>query len=205
MDVMKSPAGKMIMNILPAITFLFMNWQPAALQLYFATTAMWAVTQSTVLNNHRCRRFLNMTPFPSMTVQVPPTPSSLDRLMAQVAEDNQRRKQYKKAMKEIPDSPEGKTSLLDRMLKKASNSFRDMSQRTENFVNQEPTTLKDGSPAPKPRRSASQLKSTQKKEEREFAEAKAERLRRNEERFQAHQRNLLAQKAAQKDGKTKGN
>lgn len=46
---------------LPLMTVLFMSFQPAALQLYFATTGVWAFGQAYLLNNRSFREKLGLT------------------------------------------------------------------------------------------------------------------------------------------------
>lgn len=50
--------------IMPAASFLFMSFQPGAIQLYFFASALLAFLQSRLLTNNYCRSFLGLHPVP---------------------------------------------------------------------------------------------------------------------------------------------
>jgi YidC/Oxa1 family membrane protein insertase len=63
---------------MPALSFLFMTFQPGAVQLYFFTSALLAFGQSRLLTNNTFRRLMNLhptVPTPKKTTIITPAPS----------------------------------------------------------------------------------------------------------------------------------
>jgi YidC/Oxa1 family membrane protein insertase len=64
--------------VMPAASFLFMTFQPGAVQLYFFTSALLAFAQSRLLTNDTFRRLMNLhptVPTPRKTTNTIPAPS----------------------------------------------------------------------------------------------------------------------------------
>ena len=51
-----------MLYVLPSVSFIFMIWQPSALQVSFAAATAIAITQNSVLKNTKIREFLGITP-----------------------------------------------------------------------------------------------------------------------------------------------
>lgn len=61
MELFQSSAGKGILIGFPLLSFAFIAFQPAALQLYFLTTGAWAFAQAHVVNNTTFRKTMGLT------------------------------------------------------------------------------------------------------------------------------------------------
>ncbi|KAJ6155422.1 hypothetical protein N7470_005988 [Penicillium chermesinum] len=189
MGMLNGPVGKGLPYILPGITLLFMMFQPAALQLYFASTGVWAAVQSAIVNSPRWRRRLGLAQFPTMLNASAPNKTNLERLLDRAHADMKTGNGA---------SSTGKESVIDQVLKYFSTVSEEVRKLANNASGSQ-TKLRDGSLAPPPRKTEKELRALLKSEEAKFAEATEDRLRRNEERIRAHQKHLLAKKAAKQD------
>ncbi|KAJ5223751.1 hypothetical protein N7468_008293 [Penicillium chermesinum] len=180
MGMLNGPVGKGLPYILPGITLLFMMFQPAALQLYFASTGVWAAVQSAIVNSPRWRRRLGLAQFPTMLNASAPNKTNLERLLDRAHADMKTGNGA---------SSTGKESVIDQVLKYFSTVSEEAAR---------PNSAMDRLPPP-PRKTEKELRALLKSEEAKFAEATEDRLRRNEERIRAHQKHLLAKKAAKQD------
>lgn len=199
MPMLNTPQGQMLLKILPTITFIFMKFQPSALQLYFASTGLWGALQATIINSASLRHRLGLTPFGSQTSQPAAEKSNLELLIERANQERlNEQNRILEARKAKESSGSVQQSAIDKALNSAKDNFRQMSGMDS------AGKLKDGSPAPPPRMTESQLRAAQKTEEAAHAEAAAERFRRNEERTREYQQRLLSQKGVKK-GSRKGN
>lgn len=189
MPMLNTSAGNSLLSILPVMTFLFMKFQPSALQLYFASTGLWGALQATIVNSDVWRRRLGLTPFSSMVSQPAAEKSNLEKLIDRAhAERLKQENELRNARKGAKGGDQGKQSVIDQGL----NTFKETFQQLTGYGQQ--PKLKDGSPAPPPRKTDSQLRAAQKSEESEFAESAADRSRRNEERFREYQQGLMSRR-----------
>lgn len=200
MDILKGP-GKLILYVFPAFSFLFMAWQPAALQLYFVTTGLFALVQSSVLHKPWFRNYFNMAipivgPTGSAAERGPST--ALEQLQKRIAEEKRllAESQKPRQQKEAPKSYTNLSAIdkfLDQSKKGLSNWQAEASQSIKSMKG-EPTTNPDGSPIGPPRMSDAQRKKAEEYErERQSTDAWA-REERNEARRQAHKKALAAER-----------
>ncbi|KAJ5134463.1 hypothetical protein N7526_005828 [Penicillium atrosanguineum] len=200
MDILKGP-GKAILYVFPAFSFLFMAWQPAALQLYFVTTGIFALAQSSVLHERWFRNMFNLT-IPTIAPTGPASkrgPSTaLTRLQDRIAEEKRllAESQNPTQKDEAPKSYTNVSSIdqfLDKSKKGLSNWQTEASKSIKSMKGQ-PTTNRDGSPIEPPRMSEAQHRKAEEYErERQSADAFA-REERNEARRQAHLKALAAER-----------
>ncbi|KAJ5665263.1 uncharacterized protein N7477_007711 [Penicillium maclennaniae] len=201
MDILKGP-GKAILYVLPAFSFVFMVWQPAALQLYFVTTGIFALAQSSVLHKRWFRETFNLT-IPVVTPSGPVSSSrgpstALTRLQERIAEEKRllAESQNPPRKDEAPKSYTNVSAIdqfLDKSKKGLSNWQTEASKSIQSMKGQ-PTTNRDGSPIEPPRITEAQRRKAEEYErERQAADAFA-REERNEARRQAHMKALAAER-----------
>lgn len=187
-ELFSGSMGKSILIAFPTISFTFMAFMPAALQLYFVSTGIWGVAQAHFMNNHSVRRFLNME-IQKTTAATKEADDSLARLMRQLQEDRQQRlskatEQYKETVD--PNS----MSVIDRWMKQGKDHMEDVKKNAQEKWKETKggsATNADGSPAAEPRLTEAQRKAALKQEEAQGAYEAEERERRNAERRQAFQ------------------
>ncbi|KAJ5109385.1 hypothetical protein N7456_006060 [Penicillium angulare] len=183
-DLFNTSAGKSLLIGLPSISFVFMSWMPAALQLYFVATGAWAVGQSHILNNNSFRRFMKME-IAQKSINTPEYEDSLKQLTKRLQEDRQKR--LHETTEQFKSQVDPKThSFIDRLIKGGTDHFKkvksEASDKLKEVSGSGAATNADGSPAAKPRLTEAQRKAALKDEEQQMAWNKEERERRNEER-----------------------
>lgn len=204
MDFLKGP-GKVVLYVLPVISFLFMIFQPAALQLYFMSTGAFALAQSSVIHKPWFREILSIT-VPKVSNSAPTVDRSpsvgVARLQQRIEEERQRMAELSKpAQEETTPKNYTKVSAIDKMIDKGTKGLSEWSQSANEAAGKswdsmrgKPTTNADGSPIAGPRLSDAELKKAEEYEkERRSAEAYA-REERNYARKQAHMRALAAER-----------
>jgi YidC/Oxa1 family membrane protein insertase len=68
---MQGNLAQILKVALPSTSFVFVYFQPGAVQLFFATGALLSLCQTTILQNKVCRRWLGLLPFPPKAVASP--------------------------------------------------------------------------------------------------------------------------------------
>lgn len=200
MDFMNSPAGKGILIGLPLLSFCFMAFQPAALQLYFTSTGAWALGQSYLTHNDSFRRQMGLA-IPqrsvSNTFEDPGNPSKgLELLEKRLAEEQRYYAELQKAKARPQESPR-EISAIDRWVNKGKKTFEEMTADAGNKMKEmqgKPTKNPDGSDVAAPRLTdAERKKAEQYEAERQSLDAYA-REERNEARRKAHMQALAAER-----------
>lgn len=206
MDFLKGP-GKVVLYVLPLFSLLFMIFQPAALQLYFVSTGVFALAQSSVIHKPWFRESLRMT-VPIVSNSAPTVDRSqsvgVARLQQRIEEERQRMAELNKpAQEETATTPESytKVSAIDKLIDKGTKGLSEWSQSANEAAGKswdsmrgKPSTNADGSPIAGPRLSDAERKKAEEYEkERKSAEAFA-REERNYARRQAHMRALAAER-----------
>lgn len=200
MDFMNTPAGKGILIGLPALSFCFMAFQPAALQLYFASTGAWALGQSYLTHNESFRKWAGLA-IPQRgtrdTFSTPDNPSKgLELLEKRLADERRYFAELQKAKEQPQDAPQ-KISAIDRWVNKGKKSFENMTADASKKMQEmqgKPTKNPDGSDVAPPRLTdAERKKAEQYEAERQSLEAYA-REERNEARRRAHMQALAAER-----------
>lgn len=212
-EMQKTSFGKAMLYGLPALSFCFVAFFPSALQLYFASTGLFALCQSNLLRNDSFRKWANMA-LPDRSLPSENPLAGLDRSTqsrglrmlqeAVQAETAKLHEQSKQSGSSAPktqsesDSVQEQISFIDRMI----NSFkenkdsiqREASDKMKELKGDAPETNADGSPAEKPRLSEKDLKLAADYERRRKEEDEWKREERNHARREAHMKVLEAQR-----------
>ncbi|OKL64049.1 hypothetical protein UA08_00370 [Talaromyces atroroseus] len=207
-DLQATSLGRSFTMGLPAISLLFIMWQPAALQLYFATSGFFALVQAYLLNTPSTRSWLGVAPIK----KVQPTADALaasgirmiskEELIAQLRKQQQEQTGGTTSSSEISASstkPEN-ISIIDKMVNNAKKEFssmkKEMNNKVEEFTGNN-SANPDGTPRAKPRLTeAEQADANSYKSVREIDDARimAEDNRRRVEeysRYEAEQRQTV--------------
>lgn len=188
--------GKFVIYVFPSLSFLFVCFWPSSLQLYFATTGLFALGQTYLLNSPRFRKFANL--------------AETSKPGAGAAANNQAnngvRLLYDTIQKEAPKtaefSPDGNISVVDRAVNSIKSGVKDLKRETMDTLNtamgSQANTNPDGSPAPPPRLSKQDLKSAEDYERRKKDEENSKREERNHARRQDYLRQLQAKEEKRK-------
>lgn len=180
--------GRSIMLGLPAISLLFIAWQPAGLQLYFAASGLFSLGQAYLFNTPTTRKLLGIAPI------YKPTGEKQDSLrMIQQEFLSQMQKKMNEQRSEVSgaSTKSGNISMVDKMINNAKKEFstmkKEMSEKVNNYT-QSDAKNHDGSPAAPPRLSAAEKQSAESyKAQREIEDAHelAERNRRRVQEYEA--------------------
>jgi YidC/Oxa1 family membrane protein insertase len=176
----------------PALSFVFMQSMPGALQLYFVATGLFGATQALITNNDTFRRWANLT---IVDRSVPKT--DLDRTLRMVNETSREdiERMKKAAEAQAQQAQEQKVSFIDTTVNKAKNfvpsareymekSSKEATDKLSEYTGSAPPKKADGSPAEPPRLSDSDRR----------AADDYERRRREEEEFTREERNHARKK-----------
>lgn len=200
MDFMTTPAGKAILIGLPVLSFCFMAFQPAALQLYFTSTGAWALGQSYLTHNESFRKRMGLA-IPQRGVSSafsdPDNPSKgLELLERRLADEQRYYTELQKTKTQPQDSPQ-EISAIDRWMNKGKKTFEEMTADAGKKMKEmqgKPTKNPDGSDVATPRLTdAERKKAEQYEAERQSLDAYA-REERNEARRKAHMQALAAER-----------
>lgn len=164
---------------LPTISLLFIAWQPAALQFYFATSGLFALLQAYLLNTPATRSLLGVAPMHKPSGGDAANSEGLRMIREKLASDLRKQANARSAMSETSASAAkpGNISLVDRMLSGAKKEFssmrKEMDEKVTEFTGNK-TTNADGSPAPRPRLTAAEKADAESyKAQREIEDAHA--------------------------------
>jgi YidC/Oxa1 family membrane protein insertase len=165
-EMMSSSLGKGLMYGLPTLSLVFIAFQPAALQLYFAASGILAFLQAYLLNTPATRSMLGMVP-------IPPEPSALEReqsrlklrmIQEQTATYLQQYRQKQTEMKAAPTKEDNKSridKMMDNAKKEVSNMRTEMGEKMEQLKGKTTGMNADGSHVVKPRLTDAQKKEAQ--------------------------------------------
>ncbi|RMJ27658.1 Mitochondrial export translocase Oxa1 [Aspergillus sp. HF37] len=177
---------------LPAISFLFMQSMPSALQLYFVATGLFGATQALVVNNNTFRRWANMAIVDRSVPQ-----SDLGRMLRMIDEASPEDLQKAKKAAEAKAQAESQknVSFIDTTVNNAKNivpsakeymekTSKEATDKLSEFSGSAPAKKADGSPADPPRLSDSDRRAADDYEKRRREEEEFIREERNQSRRQ---------------------
>lgn len=199
--------GRFFIVGLPALSLLFISWQPAALQLYFAFSGAFSLIQGYLFNTPATRKMLGMA-----ELYRPPAGEGKDSLrMIQQEFISQMQKMNERG--ELSGSPK-KTeniSMVDKVVNNAKKGYSDMKKemgdKVKSFTDENANKKNhDGTPAAAPRLSTAEKQSAEAyraQREVEDAHEVAERNRRRTQEYEAYiaQQQMNASKAWKQKGK----
>jgi YidC/Oxa1 family membrane protein insertase len=169
---------------------LFISWQPAALQLYFAASGFFSLAQGYLFNTAATRKMLGMAP-----IYHPPAGEGKDSLrMIQQEFLSQMQKMNERG--EVSGSPtkSANVSMVDKMVNNAKKEYstmkKEMGDKVKSFTDANADAKNhDGSPAAPPRLSVAEKQSADSyKAQREIEDAHelAERNRRRTREYESY-------------------
>jgi len=188
--------GKFVVYVFPSLSFLFVCFWPSSLQLYFATTGLFALGQTYLLNSPRFRKFANLaeTSKPGAGASAKNQANKGVRLIYDTIQ--------KEAPKTAAFPPDGNISVVDRAVNSIKSGVKDLKRETMDTLNTamggQADTNPDGSPAPPPRLSKQDLKSAEDYERRKKDEENSRREERNHARRQDYLSQLQAKEEKRK-------
>ncbi|KAL2803171.1 60Kd inner membrane protein-domain-containing protein [Aspergillus granulosus] len=185
---------KMVQFGMPAIAFAFTAWWPAALQLYFASTATFGFMQSLAINNVAFRKLTGMA-IPNKYIPPPPPGTEASeqsrhlRTLAEAAAHLEA--EAKSRSGELQQvSHQTQMSFIDRALKSAKEGkdriVRETTQKVNEMSGKGPKLNADGTPAQPDRLSDKDRKLAEDYEKRRKEEDEWRREEQNHARREAH-------------------
>lgn len=185
----QSAIGRFFVIGLPAISLLFIAWQPAALQLYFAASGAFSLIQGHLFNTDATRKMLGIAP-----LYRPPAGEGRDGLrMIQEEFLSQMKKMNERGeYSGLPKKAEN-VSMVDKMVNNAKKEYstmkKEMGDKVKSFTDANADKKNhDGTAAAAPRLSAAEKQSAESyKVQREIEDAHelAERNRRRTQEYEA--------------------
>ncbi|KAL2829822.1 60Kd inner membrane protein-domain-containing protein [Aspergillus pseudoustus] len=180
---------KMMQFGMPCVGFAFTVWWPAALQLYFCSTAVFGLLQSLFFNNVAFRRLTGMTiPNKYLPTPAPAEASEQSRQLRTLAEAAAHAQAEARAP--ANEAHETQMSFIDRALKSAKEGkdriVRETTQKVNELSGKGPKLNADGSPAQVDRLSEKDRKLAEDYEKRRKEEEEWKREEQNHARREAH-------------------
>ncbi|PYH42730.1 membrane insertase OXA1 [Aspergillus saccharolyticus JOP 1030-1] len=191
-----SEVGKLLFYGLPSISFAFMAFFPAALQLYFVSTSMLGTVQAYLLSRPDFRKWANIAQLEKVDLAPGEEQKNPFRLLTEIMEAEKAK--ARAAAPPPPLEPEVKMSFIDRTIEGFKNSTRKMKEETTTKIDElrgaGPKLNEDGSLAPAPRLSEKDRKTAEDYEKRRKEEEEWKREERNHARREAHLKMLEQQR-----------
>ncbi|KKK22306.1 hypothetical protein ARAM_006938 [Aspergillus rambellii] len=195
----KTSLGKMFLYGLPSMSFAFMSFFPSALQIYFATTGLFALGQSYLINSPAFRRVAGIAIATKPAPAVDPTNplasqggSEQSRALRMLTEALEA--ENAKLSEGRPATPGQELSFIDRAIESLKQSKDKLKRETTEKVNEMrgdgPLKNADGTLAEPPRLSEKDRKLAADYEKRRKEEEDWKREERNHARREAHLRAL---------------
>lgn len=162
-DMLASSLGRGLMFGLPILSLVFIGFQPAALQLYFAASGALALMQAYIINTPATRAMLRMVPIPPQpsAIQVEESRVRLRMIQAQTVEALK----AKQTEIEATVTKEDKRSVIDKMMdnakKEVSNMKTEMGEKMDQMKGKQTGANADGSHVVKPRLTDAQKREAQ--------------------------------------------
>uniref|UniRef100_A0A093XDT3 Mitochondrial inner membrane protein OXA1 n=1 Tax=Talaromyces marneffei PM1 TaxID=1077442 RepID=A0A093XDT3_TALMA len=187
----KTALGRSITIGLPAMSLLFIAWQPAALQLYFAVSSLFSLGQGYLFNTPVTRKALGIAP----AYKPPVNGEGKDSLrMIQQEFLSQMRKMNESGEVSGSSTKPNNISMLDKMVNNAKKEYstmkKEMGDKVRTFTDANSSAKNhDGTPAAAPRLSAAEKQSALSyKAQREIEDAHelAERNRKRTQEYEAY-------------------
>lgn len=176
---------------------------PAALQLYFLSSAAWALGQSYVVHNDSFRRWAGLTIFKKPVDPSGPDSGgskSLQALQKRIAEEQQKYADIV-AGKNHPEQSSGNISAIDRFVNQGKKAFGDMASTASEKMKEmqgEQTKNADGSKKAPPRLSDKERQRAIRYENERDGLDNYAREQRNQRRLQAQANKIAKQKKGAK-------
>lgn len=171
-----------------------MAFFPSALQLYFASTGLFAIGQSYLLNHRDFRKWAGMAPLP----QHKSSNESVATRRLRLIEDSVRAEVSKAAKEQLQaGSQKSQISIIDRVVNGFSDGIKNLRQEVVKQAKELSGGGSDatGSPAgPPPRLSQADLQKAQEYDRRRQEEEEYKRQERNHARREAFMRALEAER-----------
>lgn len=193
---------------LPVISLLFIMWQPAALQLYFVATGLFALGQGYLFNTPVTRKMLGISP-----IYHPPANGESKDGLRMIQQDflSQMRKMNERGQLSGASTKPENISTVDKVVNSAKKEIstlrKEMNDKVRSFTDANADAKNhDGSPAAPPRLSMAEKQSAESyKAQREIEDAHelAERNRRRTQEYEAYiaQQQMNASQAWKQNGK----
>ncbi|CRG87345.1 Mitochondrial inner membrane protein OXA1 [Talaromyces islandicus] len=165
-EMMQSSLGKGMMVGLPVLSMAFISFQPAALQLYFATSGALAFVQAYLINTPSTRAMLGMVPIPSpqSAQEIEQSRAQLRMIQTETAAAWAQKLKDKTEMQALP-TKEDNMSRIDKMManakKEIANMKTEMNEKMGEMQGKSNSINADGSPTVKPRLTDEQKKQAQ--------------------------------------------
>jgi YidC/Oxa1 family membrane protein insertase len=179
-----STFGQAMLIGLPTVTFFIMSMWPSSLQLYFAASSLFGLSQTYLLNSPTVRQGLNLAPLP-----IHGGSQAMDPRRLRLIEDSVKPRAQISETRELPPN----VSLIDRWVESAKKPFRNMRneyrEKMSSISGDAPAKNADGTPAAPSRLSKADLKRAEDYERRRKEEAAFQRSLRNAQRQAAHEKN----------------
>ncbi|KAL4942899.1 hypothetical protein BDV06DRAFT_191108 [Aspergillus oleicola] len=156
MNTVSPAARKLMWYGLPAFSFMWFLSLPAALQVYFVTTALFGLGQTYLMGNNSFRKMIGMTPLqrpqPGATVE-----QSTGRSIRMITEAIEREQaaMRERAAKAAQEAEQQKISVIDRAINSIKETGRAVGKeaqvKMDEIQGKGPKTNADGTPAEPPR------------------------------------------------------
>lgn len=166
-EMSNTSLGRGFLYGLPLLSILFISWQPAALQLYFAASGFLAWIQAYLINTPSTRSILKMAPLPAAA-------NEEEQATLRIIE-NQKKEALRQLLQQrgisqndqmemkASATKEGNESMIDKMMSNAKKQLKSMKTELGDKANQmagKPTS-EDTTYKPKPRLTDQQRKEAQ--------------------------------------------
>lgn len=183
-DMFNSSLGKTLRVALPTISLIFMSFFPAALQLYFATTGLFALGQTHLLSSKRFRMYMNIE------IPDPVVPDSVNETSQKIRTT---REQILAEQAKLLEAQKKDTSIIDRAVNSIKETGKNIKQDTQEKISEltGATAKKDEIPS---RLSKKDLDLARNYENRRRQEEEWKREERNHARREAYLKTSAAQK-----------
>lgn len=183
-DMFNSSLGKTLRVALPTISLIFMSFFPAALQLYFATTGLFALGQTHLLSSKRFRMYMNIE------IPDPVVPDSVNETSQKI---RTMREQILAEQAKLLEAQKKDTSIIDRAVNSIKETGKNIKQDTQEKISEltGATAKKDEIPS---RLSKKDLDLARNYENRRRQEEEWKREERNHARREAYLKTSAAQK-----------
>ncbi|OJJ95498.1 hypothetical protein ASPACDRAFT_81973 [Aspergillus aculeatus ATCC 16872] len=191
--------GKAVLYGLPAISFMFMAFFPAALQLYFTSTGLVGMTQAYLLSKPAFRQWAGIAQVEKVELAPGQEQKNPIRMLREMMEaETAKQREAAAVAAAAARAPEQQVSYIDRAIQNFKQSKDKIKQEASSKIDEirgtGPKLNEDGSVAEPPRLSEKDRKTAEDYERRRKEEEEYKREERNRARREAHMRLLEQQR-----------
>ncbi|RAH73733.1 membrane insertase OXA1 [Aspergillus aculeatinus CBS 121060] len=190
--------GRAVQYGLPAISFMFMAFFPAALQLYFTSTGLVGMTQAYLLSKPAFRQWAGIAQVEKVELAPGQEQKNPIRMLREMMEAETAKQREAAAAAAAAGAPEQQVSYIDRAIQNFKQSKDKIKQEASSKIDEirgtGPKLNEDGSVAQPPRLSEKDRKTAEDYERRRKEEEEYKREERNRARREAHMRLLEQQR-----------